>query len=102
MGLFELGQLPSEMESVIFALQEGGISRIVESSYGYHLFRLDASFPPELVREEEAAPAIESKLLERKQQEQLSSHLAALKERLDWAMETQNLSFTYRKGNGNE
>ncbi len=102
MGLFELGQLPSEMETVIFALQEGDISRIVESAYGYHLFRLDASYPPELVLEEEAASEIESKILGVKQQAQLSSHLIALRESLDWIAETRYLSFTYRKGNGNE
>jgi len=101
MGVFELGQLPTEMETVIYALQEGYISRIVESAYGYHLFRLDASYPPELVQEEEAVPEIEAKILEGKLQVQLSSHLGALKERLDWTMETRNLSFTYLR-NGHE
>ena len=101
MGVFELGQLPTEMETVIYALQEGEISRIVESAYGYHLFRLDASYPPELVPEEEAVPEIEAKILEGKLQVQLSSHLVALKERLDWTMETQNLFFTYLR-NGHE
>jgi len=101
MGVFELGQLPTEMETVIFALQEGDISRIVESAYGYHLFRLDTSFPPELVREEEAVSEIEAKILEGKLQVQLSSHLVALKESLDWTMETRNLSFTYLR-NGHE
>ncbi|MGB2906884.1 MAG: peptidylprolyl isomerase [Candidatus Aminicenantaceae bacterium] len=101
MGVFELGQLPTEMETVIFALQEGDISRIVESAYGYHLFRLDASYPPELVPEEESAPEIEAKILEGKLQVQLSSHLVALKQRLDWTMETQNLAFTYLR-NGHE
>ncbi len=101
MGVFELGQLPTEMETVIYALQEGEISRIVESAYGYHLFRLDTSYPPELVPEEEAVPEIEAKILEGKLQVQLSSHLVALKERLDWTMETRNLSFTYLR-NGHE
>lgn len=95
MGVFELGQLPSEMETVIFALQEGESSRIVESAYGYHVFRLDAKYPPELVSEGEASLEIEDAILENKFQAHLASHFASLRDRLDWRAETGNLSFTY-------
>ena len=98
MGVFELGQLPSEMETVIFALQEGESSRIVESAYGYHVFRLDAKYPPELVSETEASLEIEEKILESKYQAHLASHFASLRDRLDWRAETGNLFFTYQTG----
>jgi parvulin-like peptidyl-prolyl isomerase len=77
MGVFELGQLPSEMETVIFALQEGESSRIVESAYGYHVFRLDAKYPPELVSEGEASLEIEDAILENKFQAHLASHCSS-------------------------
>jgi parvulin-like peptidyl-prolyl isomerase len=98
MGVFELGQLPSEMETVIFALQEGESSRIVESAYGYHVFRLDTKYPPELVSEGEASLEIEETILESKYQAHLASHFASLRERLDWKAETGNLFFTYETG----
>jgi parvulin-like peptidyl-prolyl isomerase len=98
MGVFELGQLPTEMETVIFALQEGESSRIVESAYGYHVFRLDAKYPPELVTEEEAAGEIADTILEDKYQAYLAAHLASLRDRMDWRAETGNLFFTYEPG----
>jgi parvulin-like peptidyl-prolyl isomerase len=101
MGVFELGQLPSEMETVIFALQEGESSRIVESSYGYHVFRLDVKYSPELVSEDDASPEIEDRILEGKFQAQLASHFASLRERLDWRAETGNLFFSYLR-NGHD
>ena len=101
MGVFELGQLPSEMESVIFALQEGEVSQVVESSYGFHIFRVDKKFAPELISEEEATREIKSRIRDRKIQDHLSAHIAELKERMNWTSYTQNLSFTYVR-NGNE
>ncbi len=101
MGAFELGQLPSEMESVIFALQEGEVSQVVESSYGFHIFRVDKKFAPELISEEEAAGEIETRIRDSKMQDYLSEHIMELKERMDWTSYTQNLSFAYVR-NGNE
>jgi hypothetical protein len=95
MGVFELGQLPSEMESVIFALQEGEVSQVVESSYGFHIFRVDKKFAPVLISEEEAAREIENRIRERKIQDHLAAHIAELKDRINWTSYTQNLSFTY-------
>lgn len=97
MGVFELGQLPGDMEAVIFTLEEGEISPVVESSYGYHIFRLDKKFAPELVSEEEAAVEIETKLLSRKFQSRLSALITELKSRLNWRAETGKLTFAYQR-----
>jgi len=37
MGVFKPGDLPYDMEKVIFALEEGKISRVFQSAYGYHI-----------------------------------------------------------------
>jgi parvulin-like peptidyl-prolyl isomerase len=97
MGIFEMGQLPFEMEKVIFSLKEGEISPVVESSYGYHIFRLDKKYGAELLSEEDAVPQIKTKLLNQKIKDRLSEHIEELKKNLEWTVYPQNLSFPYQK-----
>ena len=97
LGIFELGQLPFEMEKVIFSLEEGKTSQVVESSYGYHIFRLDEKFEPELISEEEAAPQVEVKILERKIKEFMSAYVQELRTKLDWKAFPENLPFPYQR-----
>jgi parvulin-like peptidyl-prolyl isomerase len=42
MGTFSPGQLPQEIEAAAFSLTPGVVSDIVQSPFGYHLFRVDA------------------------------------------------------------
>jgi len=97
MGVFEQGDLPADMERVIFSLDEGRTSQIVESSYGYHIFRLDRKEPPALLTESEAAPEIRQIILARKMKEALAGHLAGLKDTLSWEARPENLFFTYQR-----
>ncbi|MCP2606328.1 peptidyl-prolyl cis-trans isomerase, partial [Candidatus Aminicenantes bacterium AC-708-I09] len=41
MGFYERGQLPEELEKVIFSLKEGELSQVVQSDYGFHIFRVE-------------------------------------------------------------
>ena len=95
MGVFRSGDLPFEMEKVVFSLEEGRLSPVFESSYGYHIFRVDKKLPPQLLSEQEAAPSIRIKILDRKIQEAMASHLAGLKTSLNWSATPEKLSFTY-------
>ena len=97
MGAFQLGQLPSEMEQVIFALQPREISQVLESSYGFHIFRLDEKMEAELISEEDAAVDIEVKLLDQKIKAFMSNHVSSLKSRMEWDLYPQNLTFTYQR-----
>lgn len=99
MGRFELGQLPLEMEQVIFSLQVGEISRVFESSYGYHIFRLDEKFEPKLISEKDAAPEIEAKLLDRLVKEYIVEYLDVLKSQVEWNFYAENLPFPYQRNN---
>jgi parvulin-like peptidyl-prolyl isomerase len=97
MGIFERGQLPEEMEKAVFGMQEGEISPVVESSYGYHIFRLDRKLAPETVSFDSAAPSIRKKLLERKSEAAAARRLEELKRNLDWDILPQNLFFPYQR-----
>lgn len=97
MGVFKPGELPYEMEKVIFSLAEGTISPVVESSYGYHIFRLDRRLAPELVSEAAARPSIRMKILDMKIKELLAGHIEALKEKLEWSVHPENLTFVYQR-----
>jgi len=97
MGVFEQGDLPADMEKVIFSLDEGRTSQVVESSYGYHIFRLDRKEPPALRTEAEAAVEIQQRILALKMKEALAAHLEGLKDTLTWEALPQNLFFTYQR-----
>lgn len=97
MGIFAMGQLPYEMEKVVFSLKEGEISSVFESSYGYHIFRLDEKFGPELVSLEQVSSEIRIKILDDKIKSYVSNHLIELKARLDWSMHPENLTFPYQR-----
>jgi parvulin-like peptidyl-prolyl isomerase len=99
MGVFEMGQLPFEMEQVLFSMEEGELSPVVESSYGYHIFRLDRRFEPDLISEEEASPDIKVKILDLKINYRISSHLEYLKNNIEWSFYPMNLSFPYQRDN---
>lgn len=96
MGLFKAGDLPADMEKTIFALQEGRLSQVFESSYGYHIFRLDRRFQPQLLTLEEAAPAIQARLIEEKTKDALARHLEELRATLAWGQRTDHLFFIYQ------
>lgn len=97
MGVFSRGQLPYEIERVVLSLEEGQISRVVESSYGFHIFLLNRRIEPELKSLEKAAPGIHMKLLDQKIGRALESHLEELKTVLDWKALDHNLSFAYQR-----
>lgn len=97
MGVFKAGDLPFEMEKVIFPLEEGRISSVVESSYGFHIFRVDRKLPPQLLPEAEAAPAIRLKVLDGKVKDALAAQLEELKRTLAWSSFTDRLPFAYQR-----
>lgn len=97
MGVFQKGQLPPEMEAAILSLQPGETSPIVESSYGFHIFRLDEKFPAEQTSLKEAATSIKTNLLDQKVKAVVARRLLDLRESLDWTAYPERLPFAYQK-----
>lgn len=97
MGVFQKGQLPPWMEEVVFSLREAELSPVVESSYGFHVFRLDNKYEPEWISFEQASSTIKLNLLDLKVKAAVSRHLRDLEETLEWAVLIWNLSFPYQR-----
>jgi len=97
MGVFAMGQLPYEMDKVVFSLKEGEISPVLESFYGFHIFRIDAKFEPELVPRDNAASSIRVKILSQKIKDCISQHTKDLKNTIEWDIYPQNLYFPYQR-----
>ncbi|MDH5543515.1 MAG: peptidylprolyl isomerase [Nitrospinota bacterium] len=54
LGVFSRGQMPAEFDSILFDLQLNEISRVIESPYGYHIFKVVKKYKPTAMKFEEA------------------------------------------------
>ena len=97
LGEFSACQLPPELEKAIFILKTGQTSRVVESSYGFHIFRLDKRIETRLQTLADATPAIRAKLLEEKSGTLVAAHIEELKATLEWKADTDKLPFPYQR-----
>jgi parvulin-like peptidyl-prolyl isomerase len=62
LGIFARGQMPLEFDNVVFDLRVRQISRVVESPYGYHVFKVVKKFKPEAMKFKDARDKIFKKL----------------------------------------
>jgi parvulin-like peptidyl-prolyl isomerase len=99
MGIFKPGDLPYDMERVVFSLEEGKLSPVFESPYGFHIFRLNKKYPPALLELAEAAPKIRNLLLEAKVKDIVAKEVEELKATYHWEVYPENLSFKYEGKN---
>ncbi|MCK4386416.1 MAG: peptidyl-prolyl cis-trans isomerase, partial [candidate division Zixibacteria bacterium] len=97
MGVFEMNQLPFEMEKVIFSLKKGEVSDVLESMYGFHIFRLDEKLDAELMTQKEARENIRTFLIDQKVEIKMHEHLKKLKEDFTWKILAENLTFPYQR-----
>jgi len=101
MGIFELGQLPHKMEELIFALKVGEVSQVMESSYGFHIFRLDDKYSAELLSKEDVASEIKVKIFNIKVRDFMDKYIESLKSKMEWSFYPKKLPFPYQR-NDNE
>jgi len=97
MGIFQKGQLPQEWETIIFSLHEDEVSAVIESSYGFHVFRVDKIYEPEWIPLEKASATIRLNLMDLEVKAAVSRRLEELKESIDWEAFPENLSFPYQR-----
>jgi len=66
LGYFAMGEMPKEF-NVVFGLPKGGVSGIIKSPYGYHIFKLVDKRHAGKITFEEARKEIEEKLRHEKE-----------------------------------
>jgi parvulin-like peptidyl-prolyl isomerase len=97
MGLFEKGILPQEMEEVVFSLKVNEISPIVESPYGFHLFKVTKKKSSRMRLLSEVTDEIRNKLLSAKLATAYREFLFRLRSEIPVQLHPENLYFPYLK-----
>lgn len=78
MGTFAQGELPHELEAVVFALQPGEVSQVVQTPLGYHVLRVDAREPARSRSLDECRTEIRNRLLQRRSDASVRQFVRAL------------------------
>ena len=79
LGWVQKGQLDEKIDRLIFSLKEGELSKILETPYGFHLFKVIAVKEEGIEEFPEAVKDIESKISMDKREAMYSKWLEALK-----------------------
>lgn len=90
LGYFAMGDMPAEF-NVVFGLSKGGISGVVKSPYGYHLFKLEDRRKAGMISLDDAASDIREKLLRAKEQNRHHQWLSELRSRTKFVVNYQAL-----------
>ena len=80
LGYFAMGDMPGEF-NVVFGMQKGGVSGIIRSPYGYHIFKLEDRRKAGRIPLEEAYRDIAEKLRKEKEDRRYEAWITELRGR---------------------
>ncbi|MDH4162829.1 MAG: peptidyl-prolyl cis-trans isomerase [Nitrospirota bacterium] len=80
LGYFTMGDMPGEF-NVVFGLAKGGVSGVVKSPYGFHLFKLESRRKAGKQSLEEVSKEITERLQRQKQDQRYQKWLSELRAR---------------------
>ncbi|MBN1196369.1 MAG: peptidylprolyl isomerase [Candidatus Aminicenantes bacterium] len=95
MGIFEKGTLPEEMENVVFSLRPHQISPVVESKFGFHIFKVTSRSNRRTLPLQRVKDQIRSDLMSQKLRTAYEVMLEEARESLQIEIVKENLGFTY-------
>ncbi len=90
LGYFAMGEMPAEF-NVVFGLPKHGISGIVKSPYGFHIFKLEDKRKPGRISLDEASKEITEKLRREKGDTRYKQWLKELRSRTKFEVNYQAL-----------
>jgi len=91
LGVFSKGQMPEEFDQVVFRYRSGTLSRVVQSPYGFHLFKVEERFPPRSLSLEEVRDEIASRIFRRRQEAFFKEWMDSLKKQAKVTIYPENL-----------
>ncbi|MEN8152637.1 MAG: peptidylprolyl isomerase [Acidobacteriota bacterium] len=104
MGKFETGDLPKDIEKVVFSLGINRISRVIESQFGFHIFKVTKRRKRRQLYLSNVKENIKKELLNKKILFEYNKFINKLKNDLNKRIFLNNLFFKYIsiKGDSNE
>ena len=98
LGYFAMGDMPAEF-NVVFGMQKGGISGIIKSPYGYHVFKLKDRRKAGRISLDEAYREIAEKIRKERRDNAAEAWIKELRSRTKFevnyeALNQRQLSFT--------
>ena len=78
LGSFGRGQMVKPFEEVAFSLQDGEVSGVVETQFGYHIIKAQGKTPSEIVPFEQVEARIMTQLKNQEVKKQLAAKVEAL------------------------
>ncbi len=91
LGTFAKGQMPEEFDKVVFRYRVGSISRVVQSPYGFHIFRVEKRMPPRTLPLEDVQEEIRKSIFQRRQEAFFQEWLNSLKKQARITIYPENL-----------
>ncbi|MEM9597589.1 MAG: peptidyl-prolyl cis-trans isomerase [Acidobacteriota bacterium] len=95
-GVLARGDLPPKFTDLVFGLEPGESSDVLEADYGFQIFLVEARFPARVVPFEEALPDLRRQIERREVDKRVGQLLAAAQERYNVEVFPANLPFDYR------
>ena len=95
MGTFTRSELPTSLETEVFALAPGRLSDVVATEFGFHIFRVNDKQGEEALELEEVKDAIRVDLLRDKSDEAMTRYLDELRDRYSLTVYREHLSFAF-------
>lgn len=75
LGIFSKGQMPKEFDDILFTLKRKEISKVVESPYGFHIFKVQKQLRPTKMTYADASVKIQKKMFNRQMEEKFKEWL---------------------------
>lgn len=95
-GELSRDELPEAFSEMIFGLEPGKRSPVVEAAYGFHIFLVEEKLPAATVPLEEASATIRSLLLRENGDRRRETLVAEARSRYNVRIDTRSLPFSYR------
>ena len=99
LGAFRRGELPASFEREVFAIKKGKLSPVVKTDFGFHIFRVDETYPARDLLLKEVEDAIRVELLRKKSDEALALFMEDLEQRYPVWVDTGQLDFPFMSRN---
>ena len=95
LGTFQRGDLPENLEKVIFRLAPTMVSPIVQTRYGYHIFLLEEKILAHQQQFYEVKDEIQEKLLLQRERDLIAREVDSLMKQTPVKIHLENLDFKY-------